>query len=65
MTFNSYVHQVNDIGNQLSDNAQELEVLEVKDANTRAAEEMQATKVRAQCIVREGHRPAVTSQAVL
>ncbi|XP_076463347.1 coiled-coil domain-containing protein 178-like [Babylonia areolata] len=46
MTFNSYVHQVNDIGNQLVDNSQELEVLSVKDANAKAAEEMQATKVR-------------------
>ncbi|KAL8600724.1 hypothetical protein ACOMHN_057313 [Nucella lapillus] len=46
MTFNSYLHQVNDIGNLLVDNAQELEVLSVKDANAKAAEEMQATKVR-------------------
>ena len=45
MTFNSYVHQVNDIGNQLTDNAQELEVLSVKDKNAKTAEEMQATKV--------------------
>lgn len=46
MTFNSYVHQVNDIGHQLVDNAQELEVLAVKDNNAKAAEDMQATKVR-------------------
>ena len=45
MTFNSYVHQVNDIGNQLTDNSQELKVLEVKDTNAKSAEEMQATKV--------------------
>ncbi|KAK7100124.1 coiled-coil domain-containing protein 178-like [Littorina saxatilis] len=47
MTFNSYVHQVDDIGNQLVDNSQELKVLEVKVANVKAAEEMQATKVHA------------------
>ncbi|GFO13380.1 coiled-coil domain-containing protein 178-like isoform x2 [Plakobranchus ocellatus] len=46
MTFNAFVHQVNDIYNQLTDNEQELKVLRVKNENARAAEEMQAIKVR-------------------
>ena len=51
MTFNSYVHQVNDIGIQLTDNSQELEVLEVKDTNAKSAEDMQATKVCVQTVL--------------
>jgi len=46
MTFNSFVHQVNDIHNQLTDNDQELKILRVKNENARMSEEMQATKVR-------------------
>ncbi|KAK7483485.1 hypothetical protein BaRGS_00025284 [Batillaria attramentaria] len=46
MTYNSYVHQVNDVQQQLADNETELKLLEVKLANAKAAEEMQATKVR-------------------
>ncbi|RUS92112.1 hypothetical protein EGW08_000136 [Elysia chlorotica] len=46
MTFNAFVHQVNDIYHQLTDNEQELKVLRVKNENARAAEEMQAIKVR-------------------
>ena len=45
MTFNAFVHQVNDIYHQLTDNEQELKVLRVKNENARAAEEMQAIKV--------------------
>ncbi|XP_005098448.1 coiled-coil domain-containing protein 178 [Aplysia californica] len=46
MTYNAFVHQVNDIHSQLTDNDQELKVLRVKNENARTAEEMQATKVR-------------------
>lgn len=45
MTFSEYTKQVSDISNQLEKNAQELQVLEVKDDCAKAAEEMQATKV--------------------
>ena len=46
MLFNSYTHQVNEISTTLTDNAQEMEVLVVKDQNSKKAEELQATKVR-------------------
>ncbi|XP_059162874.1 coiled-coil domain-containing protein 178-like [Physella acuta] len=45
MTFNAYVHQVNDINQQLIENDQELKILKVKNENAKIAEEMQATKV--------------------
>lgn len=45
MTYNAYIHQINDITQQLKDNDQELKVLEVKNENARVAEEMQAAKV--------------------
>lgn len=45
MTYNAYIHQINDITQQLKDNEQELKVLEVKNENARVAEEMQAAKV--------------------
>jgi len=46
MTYNAYIHQINDITQQLKDNDQELKVLEVKNENARVAEELQAAKVR-------------------
>ncbi|KAK3089571.1 hypothetical protein FSP39_004696 [Pinctada imbricata] len=46
MTYNAYIHQLNDIKQQLKDNEQELQVLEVKNENAKVAEEMQAKKVR-------------------
>ncbi|CAL1526941.1 unnamed protein product [Lymnaea stagnalis] len=46
MTFNAYIHQVNDVSQQLIDNEQEMKVLQVKNENAKVAEEMQATKVR-------------------
>ncbi len=45
MTHNTYIHQCNDYRQQLQDNKQELQVLEVRFENTKAAETMQATKV--------------------
>ncbi|KAK3584816.1 hypothetical protein CHS0354_006233 [Potamilus streckersoni] len=45
-TYNAYIYQINDIQQQLKDNEQELLVLDVKVENARAAEEIQATKVR-------------------
>ena len=57
MTFNAFVHQVNDIYHQLTDNEQELKVLRVKNENARAAEEMQAVKVSEDNVQRriDGH----------
>lgn len=46
MTFNGYIHQINDVTQQLIDNEQELKVLEVKNENAKAAEEIQAAKVK-------------------
>jgi NADH/NAD ratio-sensing transcriptional regulator Rex len=45
MTFNAYIHQVNDMQQQLKDNDEELQVLDVKNENAKVAEEMQAAKV--------------------
>ncbi|KAL3868233.1 hypothetical protein ACJMK2_041064 [Sinanodonta woodiana] len=45
-TYNTYIYQINDIQQQLKDNEQELVVLDVKVENAKAAEEIQATKVR-------------------
>lgn len=45
MTFNAYIHQINDITQQLKDNEQELKVLEVKNENAKVAVEMQEAKV--------------------
>ena len=45
MTYNAYIHQLNDIKQQLKDNDQELQVMEVKNENAKVAEEMQAKKV--------------------
>lgn len=45
MTFNAYIHQVNDMQQQLRDNDEELKVLDVKNENAKVAEEMQAAKV--------------------
>ena len=45
MTFNAYIHQVNDMKQQLKDNDEELKVLDVKNENAKLAEEMQAAKV--------------------
>ena len=45
MTFNTYIHQCNDYRQQLKDNETELQVLEVRCENTKAAEALQATKV--------------------
>ena len=45
MTYNAYVHQIDDIQQQLKDNEQELKVLEVKNENAKVAEEMMAAKV--------------------
>ena len=46
MTYNAYIHQLNDIKQQLKDNDQELQVMEVKNENAKVAEEMQAKKVQ-------------------
>lgn len=46
MTYNAYIHQVNDMKQQLKDNDEELKVLDVKNENAKVAEEMQAAKVR-------------------
>lgn len=45
MTYNAYIHQVNDMQQQLKDNDEELKVLDVKNENAKVAEEMQAAKV--------------------
>lgn len=45
MTYNAYIHQVNDMKQQLKDNDEELKVLDVKNENAKVAEEMQAAKV--------------------
>ena len=47
MTFNAYLHQINDMTQQLKDNEQELKVLEVKVENAKVAEEMMVSKVTA------------------
>lgn len=48
MTYNRYIHQINDCRQQLIDNEKELVVLEVKNENSQAAEAMQAQKVHIQ-----------------
>lgn len=45
MTFNNYISDLNKYHHELKDNQQELRILEVRCENTKAAEEMQATKV--------------------
>lgn len=45
MTFSSYISDLNQYHQELKDNQQELRILEVRCENTKAAEEMQATKV--------------------
>jgi hypothetical protein len=46
MVYNSYMHMVDDINQQLVDNAAELEVLQVKEANAKETESILATGVR-------------------
>ncbi|XP_013420633.1 coiled-coil domain-containing protein 178 isoform X2 [Lingula anatina] len=46
MNNNTYIHQMNDCRQQLHDNDQEMIVLNVKNENSRAAEEIQARKVK-------------------
>lgn len=45
MTFNNYISDLNKYHHELKDNQQELRILEVRCENTKAAEDMQATKV--------------------